>query len=55
MRDYVSKMTSGQGKVDFCETCENDLCNASIRHSFTVISVLVVPFFAIIISRWIAV
>jgi hypothetical protein len=55
MTDYVSKITKGQGKVDFCETCETDLCNGSIRHSFSIMSVLVVPCFAIIISSWIGV
>lgn len=55
MADDVSKITKGQGKVDFCETCEKDLCNHSVRHSFTLTSVIVVPCFAIIISSWIGV
>jgi hypothetical protein len=55
MVDSVSKQTNGMGKVDFCGTCEEDLCNAANHHSFTIISVFVVPCFAIIISRWIGV
>lgn len=55
MLDSVSKWAGGNGKVDFCETCEADLCNGASHHSFTIISVFVVPCFAIIISRWIGV
>jgi len=55
MVDSVSKRTNGQGKVDFCGTCEADLCNGASHHSFTIMSVFVVPCFAIIISRWIGV
>jgi hypothetical protein len=31
------------------------LCNGANMHSFTIISVLVVPSFAIIISHWVGV
>jgi len=53
--ENVSKWTSEKGKADFCGTCETDLCNGASHHSFTIISVFVVPCFAIIISRWIGV
>ncbi|GFG40584.1 hypothetical protein Cfor_04506, partial [Coptotermes formosanus] len=53
MSDSVSKWTNGKGKVDFCETCETDLCNGASQHPFTIISVFAVPCFAIFISRWI--
>lgn len=55
MSDSVSKWPSGKGKVDFCATCETDLCNAASHQSFTIISVFAVPCFAIIISHWIGV
>jgi len=53
--DSVSKWANGKGKVDFCGTCEADLCNGASHHSFAIMSVFVVPCFAIIISRWIGV
>jgi hypothetical protein len=53
--DSASKWTNGKGKVEFCGTCEADLCNGATHHSFTIMSVFVVPCFAIIISRWIGV
>jgi hypothetical protein len=53
--ETVSKITDGKGKLDFCETCEDDLCNGASHHPFTIISVFVVPCFAIIISRWVGV
>lgn len=55
MTDSMSNLLKGQGKVEFCETCENDLCNGSSRHSVTIMSALLVPCFAIIISRWVGV
>jgi hypothetical protein len=54
LTDSASKK-NGQGKVDFCETCETDLCNGSNHHSITIISALVMPCIAVIISHWIGV
>jgi hypothetical protein len=53
--DIVSKMRNGKAKLDFCGTCEDDLCNGASHHPFTIISVFVVPCFAITISRWVGV
>ena len=55
MSDSLTKLTNGKEKVDYCGTCEADLCNGASHQSFTMISVFVVPCFAIIISRWIGV
>jgi hypothetical protein len=53
--DSVPKWADRKRKVDNCETCETDLCNGASLHSFTIISVSVVPCFAVIISHWIGV
>lgn len=55
MTDSLSKGINGKVKVDFCGTCETDMCNGASHYSFTIISVFVVPCFAIIISRWVGV
>ncbi|XP_023708368.1 uncharacterized protein LOC111864953 [Cryptotermes secundus] len=55
MTDSMSNLLKGQGKVEFCETCETDLCNGSSHHSVTIMSALLVPCFAIFISRWVGV
>jgi hypothetical protein len=46
------KWAGGTGKLEYCGTCDTDLCNGASQHSVTTISAFVVPCFAIIISRW---
>ncbi|XP_069699748.1 UPAR/Ly6 domain-containing protein CG9338-like [Periplaneta americana] len=53
MTDVVKKVTSEQGKVDFCETCEEDQCNGTNRQSSITGLLLVVPSIVLAMSRWV--
>ena len=41
MSDSVTKLTNGKGRVDYCETCEADLCNGASHQSFTQPNILI--------------
>ena len=51
----IEKITGGQGKVEYCGTCEEDYCNGSSRQSFTVLLLMLVPCFTAAVSRWVSI
>ncbi|KAJ9587916.1 hypothetical protein L9F63_018653, partial [Diploptera punctata] len=50
----IEKLTAGEGKVEYCGTCNEDYCNGSSRQTFTMF-LLMVPCFTAIVSHWISI
>ncbi|PSN54515.1 hypothetical protein C0J52_10217, partial [Blattella germanica] len=51
MSGGIEKLTGGHGKVHFCQTCEQDLCNSSNHLSSTALLLMLVPCLAIVMSH----